>query len=70
MTDEEVLASMELLRINPDGTLTRVLPGQGMPPPWTPTNPGQIEEIDYGVEFGEEGHPGRNSTSARAWALK
>jgi hypothetical protein len=70
MTDEEVLASMELLRVNPDGTLTRVMPGQGMPPPWKPNNPGQIEEIDYGVEFGEEGHLGRNSTSARAWALK
>ena len=36
LTMQEVLEKLEVMRVNPDGSFTKVERGQGLPPPWVP----------------------------------
>lgn len=41
LTAEEVLGKLEVMRVNPDGSFTRVEPGKGLPAPWQAGQAGQ-----------------------------
>lgn len=75
LSEEERLQMFEMVRVNPDGSMTKVEPGKGLPPPWMPNQQQQQQSHQQQQQI-EEQHlqhqqqsqqQGRNSSSAGGW---
>jgi len=70
LTPEEVLSMLEVVRVNPDGSFTKVEQGAGLPPPWVPSNQPSAVAAVPGASAGFETLPRPVSSSGGGGGTK